>query len=253
MLKAIRRYFLRRKPFPSEWQNCLSRNVPIINRLPESDRNELCDLIKIFVAEKNFEGCAGFTITNDVKVTIAAQACLLLLHRRTDVYPALYSVLVYPNMFSVPDYESDETGIVSEDIEDRLGESWAHGAVVLSWEDVIKGAIKIDDGHNLVLHEFAHQLDDENGLAGDGSVKLKKRSMYKPWAIILGREYTSLRRQVSQGKRTFLDSYGSESPAEFFAVCTEFFFERPAEFLQKHPELYNELKLFYQQDPAGWR
>ena len=130
-----------------------------------------------------------------------------------------------------------------------MGESWYRGAVVLSWEDVKSGAARVDDGENVVLHEFAHQLDDEAG-RGDGAPALSKRSMYVAWARVLGREYADLSSQIAGHAHTDIAPYGAESPAEFFAVVTEAFFEKPVQLRHRHPELYEQLQMFYQQDPA---
>jgi Mlc titration factor MtfA (ptsG expression regulator) len=138
---------------------------------------------------------------------------------------------------------------VVEEVDVRLGESWHRGSVVLSWDDVQKGAADVHDGHNVVFHEFAHQLDISGG-RGDNSQVVRSRSKYIAWARVLGRDYERLRRDVSTNKRTLLDRYGATNPAEFFAVATEAFFERPRELRKLHPELYGELKDFYHQDPA---
>jgi MtfA peptidase len=132
----------------------------------------------------------------------------------------------------------------------RLGEAWARGPVVLSWDDVVRGAADVHDGHNVVLHEFAHQLDNESG-DGDGAPRLPQRSMYVAWARVLGEEYAHLIDDVAHHRASVLDDYGATSPAEFFAVATECFFEKPTALKRRHPALYAQLQLFYQQDPAA--
>ena len=249
--KKIRREKLRQKPFPDLWKDIMQKNVPLYRYLSSADQQELHGHINIFLAEKHFEGCAGLEITDEIRLTIAAQACILLLHRETDYYPALTSILVYPHAYLVNHRERNAIGLVTERIQQRLGESWAHGTVVLSWDDVRAGAWDLHDGHNVVFHEFAHQLDLEDGQVADGSVLLPRRSMYLAWARILGREYDALQKNVASGHKTVLDRYGATSPAEFFAVATECFFEKSISLKKKHPELYEELKLFYQQDPAS--
>ncbi len=249
-LKRWRRRVLRKKPFPEAWLRILERNVPYYRLLPEADRRELRDRIRIFVAEKGFEGCGGQRITDEVRVTVAAHACILLLHRDTDVYPDLRTILVYPHAYLVPGALRREGGLVTAGPQVRLGESWAHGAVVLSWDDVIRGASDIHDGRNLVLHEFAHQLDNEAGLA-DGAPRLPERSMYVAWARVLGHEYRDLLDRLENHRPAFLDDYAATNPAEFFAVVTEFFFERSVTLRRLHPELYAQLQLFYRQDPAA--
>lgn len=231
--------------------NILKKNVPLYSRLPAEDREELHGHIQIFLAEKYFEGCGGLTITEEMRVTIAAQACILLLHRKTEYYPKLVSILVYPNTYLAHHRERDGAGLVTEGMQQRVGESWSHGTVVLSWDDVRAGASDANDGHNVVYHEFAHQLDIEDGPQADGSVALPRQSMYGAWARILGREYVALKKDVAAGRKTVLDSYAATSPAEFFAVATECFFEIPVLLKKQHPELYEELKLYYRQDPAA--
>ena len=188
-------------------------------------------------------------VTEEMRVTIAAQACLLLLHRETDFYPTLRTVLVYPSAYVAPMTESVGKGVVREGVSVRLGESWQRGCVILSWDDVLRGGADIHDGQNVVLHEFAHQLDQEDG-AAEGAPLLPNRSMYAAWAHILGEEYIQLQKDSACGRRNVLDRYGATNPAEFFAVATECFFEKADALRQKHPELYTELKLYYRQDPA---
>jgi len=249
--KKMRRRRLRKKPFPAEWSLMLEQNLPLYSRLSPADRQELHGHIQVFLAEKYFEGCAGLTVTVEMKVTIAAQACVLLLHRKTDYYPKLVSILVYPGTYLAHHRERDSAGLVTEGLQPRQGESWSHGTVVLSWDDVRAGAADAQDGHNVVYHEFAHQLDIEDGRLADGSVALPRSSMYGAWSRILGREYAALKKDVAAGRETVLDSYAATSPAEFFAVATECFFETPVLLKTKHPQLYAELKLYYNQDPAA--
>jgi Mlc titration factor MtfA (ptsG expression regulator) len=248
-LKERKRRRLRMIPFPASWLEIIWRNVPYIAILPEEDRNELQGHIQIFLAEKNFEGCGGIQVTDEIRVTIAAQACLLLLHRVTDYYPLLRTVLVYPGAYVAPVIESVGHGVVSEGVSVRVGESWKHGSVILSWDDVRRGAADIHNGHNVVLHEFAHQLDQEAG-AAQGAPILPKESMYGEWARVFSAEYTQLQKDTELGRETIVDKYGAVNPAEFFAVATECFFEKALQLKEKHPELYEELRLFYCQDPA---
>jgi Mlc titration factor MtfA (ptsG expression regulator) len=248
--KKRRRARLMKAPFLPEWFAIIERNVPFYRALAPDDQRELRGLIQVFLAEKHFEGCDGLEITDEMRVTIAAQACILLLHRDTDFYPSLQSILVYPTAYFAPVRRPEPGGIVSEGIEARSGESWSKGALVLSWDDVVRGASDIHDGYNVVFHEFAHQLDDEAG-RGDGAPLLPKRSMYVAWARVLGAEYQRLVDNIEHHRPTFLDAYGATNPAEFFAVATEFFFERPRELKRRHPELYEELRIFYRQDPAS--
>lgn len=250
--KQIRRRRLKAAAFPAAWSEIVDHNVPYQRLLSEEDRRELRGDIQVFLAEKEFEGCGGLRVTDEVRVTIAAQACLLLLRRETDYYPTLRTILVYPSVYSAPITESLGHGVVREGLSARLGESWRGGCVVLSWDDVLHGAADIHDGQNVVLHEFAHQLDQERG-AATGAPVLPQRSMYVAWARVLGAEYAQLKQDSECGRKNVLDKYGATNPAEFFAVATECFFEKAAALRLKHPELYEELKLYYRQDPAGFR
>ena len=249
-LKRRRREAIRRGPFPAAWRAIIEKNVPYAACLPPADREELAGHVQVFLAEKRFEGCGGMEITDEVRVTIAAQACILLLHRGSDCYPDLISILVYPSTYLAPGGRRTAGGFVAEDPEARLGESWARGVVVLVWDSVLAGAADIHDGHNVVLHEFAHQLDQESG-TGDGAPILPKRSMYVAWARVLGAEFDQLVRDAEGNHRTLLDRYGATNPAEFFAVATEAFFEKPRQLRSTHRALYDQLQQFYRQDPAA--
>ncbi len=249
-LRRRRHESIRRRPFPAAWRAIIEKNVPYAACLPPADREELAGHVQVFLAEKRFEGCGGLQITDEVRVTIAAQACVLLLHRQTEYYPQLVSILVYPTTYLVPGGRRTADGLVSDTPEPRLGESWARDVVVLAWDSVLRGAADIHDGHNVVLHEFAHQLDQESG-AGDGAPILARRSMYVAWARVLGHEFAELVREAERNQPTLLDQYGATNPAEFFAVVTETFFERPRQLRSKHPALYLQLQQFYRQDPAA--
>jgi Mlc titration factor MtfA (ptsG expression regulator) len=250
--KKRRRQRLRTQPFPSVWLTIIERNVRIYDRLPQADQQELQGHIQVFLAEKLFEGCGGLELTDEIKVTIAAQACLLLLHRETDYYPRLITILVYPHAYLAKHVEPIGGGVVLEGETARLGEAWIAGVVVLSWDDVRQGASDLHDVHNVVLHEFAHQLDQQDGSA-DGAPILEHRSQYVTWARVLSDEYDQLRRDTEQGRTDVIDAYGATNPAEFFAVATECFFEKPIQLRRKHPQLYEELKTYYRQDPACLR
>jgi hypothetical protein len=247
-----RRRRLREAPFPSAWLAIVERNVALYRHLPGKDRSELLGHIQVFLAEKKFEGCGGLEMNDEIKVTIAAQACVLLLHRDAHYYPRLRSILVYPHAYVAKSAERLPGGIVSEGASARLGESWVGDLVVLSWDDARSGASDLASGHNVVLHEFAHQLDQEDGVA-DGAPVLERRNEYVAWARILSGEFEQLRSEAARGLPTDLDPYGATNAAEFFAVATEAFFTKPGRLKRKHPELYEELRSFYKQDPEGYR
>jgi Mlc titration factor MtfA (ptsG expression regulator) len=236
--------------FPLAWLGIITKNVRFYSRLSPDDQKELQRHILIFLAEKRFVGCGGLEITDEIKVTIAAQACVLLLHRETDYYPGLHSILVYPAAYVARASRHLPGGIVEEGFDVRLGESWHHGSVVLSWDDVRRDAADIHDGHNVVFHEFAHQLDSSSG-KGDSSAVLQRPSAFIAWARVLHKNYLKLQQDLSVNKPTLLGSYAGQDPAEFFAVATECFFERPKELQKNYPDLYQELKNFYHQDPTN--
>jgi len=244
-----RRDRLRNLPFPEAWRVSLQKNMRLYGGLSETFRRELEGHIQVFLFEKNFEGCAGLKVTDEMRVLIAAHACLLLLNRKTDCYPNLHSIVIYPTKFDAcrwsGDGETDGTPMF------RLGESWETGAVVVSWDHVRSGNPEVPAGRNLVLHEFAHQIDQENGLA-DGIPILERRSSYANWLTVLRSEQEKLARRLASGASTFLDRYAAIDDAEFFAVATERFFGDPAEFFRQSPELYEEFRKFYKQDPRSY-
>jgi MtfA peptidase len=250
--RSRKREQLRAAPFRDDWRRAIERNVPITLRLPPADRQELLGHVQVFLAEKHFEGAGGLELTDEIRVTIAAQACLLLLHRDTDYYPLLTSIIVYPSTYVVPEKHSLGGGIWEEGEHDLLGHtSRSLSALVLAWDSTLHGARDMRDGENVVLHEFAHQLDFEQGDV-NGTPALDSNQAYASWARVLGAEYDALRRASDEGRPSVLDEYGAENPAEFFAVATEAFFERPVALREKHVALYEELRAFYQQDPATW-
>jgi Mlc titration factor MtfA (ptsG expression regulator) len=251
--RTARRKRATSQPFPAPWDEILARNFPVDARLPKGDRLELRRRMQIFLAEKRFEGVGGLEMTDEIRVTIAAQACLLLLHRDDEDYPALTTILVYPSAYRARATEHGAFGMVTEIDQVRLGEAYNAETVVLSWDDVRRGAASDgdSDGHNVVLHEFAHQLDMEDRDA-NGAPVLADHHMYATWARVLGHEYAQLQDAVEHHQRTLMDPYGSQSPAEFFAVATETFFEKPIKLRDEHVELYEQLREFYRQDPAAW-
>ena len=238
-------------PIPDDWRILIKKNIPIYNRLPETLKQQLHKLINVFLDEKRFIGCGGLEITDEIKVTIAAQACMLLLNRKTNFYPKLKTIYVYPHTYVAKSLQNDG-GLIVEGKSVRLGESWQNGPVVLAWDSITGGARNIQDGRNVVFHEFAHQLDQEDGDA-DGAPILENRSCYRSWATVLGEEYERLRSKTQGRRRSVLNKYGATNPAEFFAVATEAFFEKPRQMHKRSPELYEELKNYYKLDPLSWK
>jgi Mlc titration factor MtfA (ptsG expression regulator) len=246
-----RRGKIQQQPFPAAWRHILKQRMPYFRALPADLQLQLKKLIQVFVAEKQFVGCAGLTVTDEMKVTIAAQACLLLLNKPAHYYPKLQQILIYPAAFVVPAQQSDAAGVVSESAQLRLGESWQTGQIVLSWVDTLHSAAICNDGHNLVIHEFAHQLDQLKGQA-TGAPLLRSTEAYQEWSQVLSREFDQLQRQLAQGLPTLFDAYAATNPAEFFAVISEVFFEQPDLFAAQHPALYQQLRSFYALDPLSW-
>ena len=241
---------MRASPFPEQWLRLIQRNVVFFHRLSERDREELLGHVQVFLAEKRFEGCGGFEITDEVRVIIAAQACLLLLHRRTEYFPGLLTILVYPLTYMVEERRQIGEHLWEEGTVSRLGETGRRmGSLVLSWGAVQHAAADPADGKNVVLHEFAHQLDFEND-ASDGVPGLATREQQVAWAVVMKSEFASLRAADESGIPTLLDTYGATNPAEFFAVSVEAFFERPRALRAHHPKLYAELRTYFQQDPV---
>jgi Mlc titration factor MtfA (ptsG expression regulator) len=246
-----RRRVLRSRPFPAPWRRILQCRMPLFRRLPADLQLQLKQHIQVFVAEKNFLGCGGLTVTDDMRVSIAAQACLLLLNRRTEYYPKLRQILVYPGAFLVDRVQTGAGGVLQERRHLIAGESWSQGQVILSWEDAIAGAAVVDDGRNVVLHEFAHQLDQETGVA-NGAPPLPSSDRYARWSRVLGSEFRALQHRSDGDPPSLFSSYGATSPAEFFAVVSEVFFEQPGPLAAFHPALYHELRDFYRVDPQTW-
>ena len=248
-LKDRQRKRLKARPFPNEWLKIIKDRVAFFVRLAAADQAELLDDVQVFLAEKNFEG-VELEITDEVRVTIAAQACLLLLHRKTDYFPRLLTILVYPSAYSVSENRAITPEIWEEGKSFRAGETArTMGSMVLAWDAVRSGAADPSDGKNVVLHEFAHQLDYEN-FAADGTPALATRKQQLAWREVMRTEFASLRAAEETGIPTLLDTYGATNAAEFFAVSTEAFFERPIMLRAQHPRLYAELQNYFRQDPV---
>lgn len=250
--RGWRRRRIRQQPFPADWRTILRRRMPLLRRLPADLQLQLKRHMQVFLAEKPFIGCNGLEVTEEMRVLVAAQACLLILNRPSDYFPGLRQVLLYPSAYWVDRREGDASGVQHERREARSGESWVQGQVILSWPDVLAGAADPADGQNLVIHEFAHQLDQERGRA-TGAPFLGERARYARWAAVMNAEYRRLREQLSRGEPTLLSPYAATEPAEFFAVASEVFFEQPLEMARHHAALYGELARYYRVDPTTWQ
>jgi len=243
---------VRMRPFPPEWEAFVRTNVAHYDVLNADERAELHATIQVLLEEKDWEGCGGLDLTDEIRVTIAAQACLLLLGLPHDYYRNVESILVYPSTVVIPEHQPGVFERVDSPVEANVpisGQAFAQGPVLLVWDAVKRGARHPEQGHNVVFHEFAHKLDMLDG-AADGTPPLADRSQLAAWVDVCSLEFLRLRDLAGQGHKTFLDAYGAKNEAEFFAVATEEFFARPLA-LQKHsPDLYHVLGAYYRQDPA---
>lgn len=238
--------------FPKQYRQLLRRRVPCAGLLSDAELTKLETLVRIFNSEKTFEGAQGLEVDEEMRVVIAARACLLLLWRVEldgPLYPDLETVIIYPSTYKAK-VQRREGYVMIDDEQVRLGESWQRGVVVLSWAAVASGAANSGDGHDVVLHEFAHQLDAEDG-AMDGTPELDDRERYSVWSRVAGAEYAELVDAVEHHRKTSIDAYGATNAPEFFAVVVEQLFERPLALERRHPELYRELATFFRFDPAA--
>jgi MtfA peptidase len=238
-------------PLPAPWREALERNVAAYGRMSASQRSRVENYLRIFIPEKNWEGCNGLVIIPEMQVTIAAGASWLTLGFDGEYFDQVQSILVYPDLYVARDQFMAAPGIVVEGRSAREGEAWHRGPVILSWPDVLADARAENYGHNLVLHEFAHQLDMLNGGAADGVPPLTSIAQEQAWKAMLEPEFQILQLDVAAGRRTLLDPYATKNKAEFFAVATEAFFEMPRMLQQSHAELYDQFREFYSQDPAA--
>ncbi len=237
--------------FKEEWVEYLVDHLPLYSRFPDELKIKVHEKIARFVATTYFEGCGGLELTNEMILTVSGQACMLISNHPGEPYPNLKSVLLYPSTFSSVQERMNEDGVIRKEFVHRLGESWSNGTVILAWDSVARGARNIYDGRNVAFHEFAHQLDQEDGRA-DGVPFLAEPQAYHTWGEVLGNGYVKLVDRAERRKKSVMDHYGATNIAEFFAVATESFFEKPRQMNKKHPVLYQELKDYYQLDPLEW-
>jgi MtfA peptidase len=253
--RSSRRKRLLAKPFPPPWLEMLENNVGHYALLPVELQHRLRDATRILVNERTFVGSNGLVVTDEMKVTVAAQAALLILGGHDYYFDRLGEIFLYPRRVkaALTTYQHrlhGGLGFVDEDAI-NLGEAWHDRRVRLSWPDVLHGGRDPYDGTNLVLHEFAHHLD---GLDGDmgGLPPQETAAKQERWQQVIQQEYDRLLAEIESGKETLLDPYGAENEAEFFAVATECFYEQPRELRQEHPDLYAILRDFYHVEPAEW-
>lgn len=250
LARAWRRQRIARQPFPAAWRDIVRRHVPLARELPAGQQLRLKKHIQVLLAEVPFVGCAGLEVNDEVRVTIAAQAAFLLLGRGGS-FSNLREVLVYPGHFVVPRSEVGAGGVVHEARDVLAGQSWQRGQVIVAWDAVLDGAVDAHDGVNVVMHEFAHQLDQDTGPA-NGAPYVGRGTVQQAWARVMNREFDELRARLARAESTLIEPYAATSPAEFFAVTTELFFERPEALAGERPELYEQLKRCYRLDPASW-
>lgn len=248
-LRERKRNRILASPFPAEWETYIERNLPHYPYLSPAEKEKLREEVQVFVAEKNWEGCGGLVVTDEMKVTIAAQACLMALALEGEPFRGVLSILIYPAGYSVPDHRTHEgVSIVGESA--RLGEAWYRGPVILSWAEIEAETRHPGHGSNLVWHEFAHQVDMLDHSI-NGTPPLATRAERLRWYEVMTAEYEQLRSDARHRRATLLDKYGADSEAEFFAVASECFFDRPVDLRARHPQLYELLKDYYRQDPAA--
>jgi len=250
-LRDHRRKEILETPFSPVWERYLESNVAHYRRLEPDERKHLRDLVQVFVAEKHWEGCGGLVLNDEIRVTIAAEACLMVLALPHDLYRGVESIFVYPSTVVTPErpigvFEMPEIRRGPIPI---LGQAQLRGPVILVWDTVLRTARHPECGHNVVYHEFAHKLDFLDGEA-NGTPPLESLEQVRRWVDVCSKEFLRLRELANSGKQTFLDSYGAVSEAEFFAVITEQFFDQPVELKRHHLDLYGVLCDFYRQDPA---
>jgi Mlc titration factor MtfA (ptsG expression regulator) len=231
---------------PQDFREPLLKLLPMLAQLSPAQRDLHARRVALFLKHKRFVGCDGLQIDDDMRLAIAGFACLLVLQPdaiRDGLFPAVKKILLYPDVFLVPVSEPDEFGLVDDEPQERVGESWQGDRVVLSWRDV-QAALDGDET-NVVVHEFAHQLDDES-LTAEGAPNLPD---YERWSSVMQQEFERLRRQR---RPRVLDPYGAESPAEFFGVVVEAFIQRGAELAQHHPKLYDLMRDTFGFDTRDW-
>lgn len=237
--------------FPADWEGILRDNVRQYSVLPDEERQHLRACTQILVGEKYWEGCNGLQLTDEIRVTIAGQASLLLLGSSPDDFNRLMTILVYPDTYLVSEKTQLPGGVVTESTGARWGEAWHRGPVIISWSNVNRHDQPGEPGRNLVLHEFAHVLDMSSNMV-NGTPILDSNQQYREWREVMTEEFLALRQAAEGNVATILDVYGAQNEAEFFAVATESFFEQPLELKEQHPRLYGVLQEYYRQDPVLW-
>lgn len=225
----------------ADWQ-LAAEQIPVLDRLTEAELARLFELATLLIHDKSFTGAQGFTVTDNVKQTIALQACLPILNIGLDAYAGWSSIIVYPRAFRSESTITDELGVVHHKDQSRSGEAWQRGPVILSWDDVENAGNR--DGHNVVIHEFVHKLDMLNGRA-NGFPPMQPDMDPVRWTETMASGFEDFQKHPKPG----LDRYGATNPAEFFAVLSEVFFETPDKLIAAYPEIYEIMVKFFRQSP----
>ncbi|MDR2838268.1 MAG: zinc-dependent peptidase [Azonexus sp.] len=247
-MKRLFTWFSGKRPPPipdALWQRAIASR-PFLAALDTDENQRLKALAEAFLAEKEFTAAGDLELTDDICVAIAAQGCLPILNLGLAAYRDWVGIIVYPDEFIVPREIYDEDGVVHQFDDVLSGEAWAGGPLLISWHD----AELAGDGYNVVIHEFAHKLDMLNGEA-DGVPALHSGLAAADWERALLAACDDFCARVERGEETVIDPYASESPAEFFAVLSECFFDLPAVFAAEYPALYALFCRYYRQDPLA--
>jgi Mlc titration factor MtfA (ptsG expression regulator) len=248
----LRRAKIISRPFPGEWLATVEHNLPCYRSLSPEQQRILRECVQLFVSEKRFLGIHGLEITDEIRITVAAQGCLLVVGiPHLGVYPRLHEVIVRPHIFGEAVEAVGPDGTRYQIPQTRAGEAWRRGPVVLAWDSVTRSIARPCDGYNVIFHEFAHVLDMQAGVIS-GAPPLDTRQQQIAWQRVFQSEFEAFIEANRRGRPTLLNPYGATSPPEFFAVVTEHFFEQPERLKARHPALYEQLQSFYRQDPASW-
>jgi hypothetical protein len=238
------RHIQRAYPIPQQLWEDVTREIVVLKGLNPSQLARLRELTTWFLHHKAITGAQGLEVTMRMRIVVAAQACLLILNLETDYFDNWVEVILYPGAFRVQHEQMDEHGIIHAEARALSGKSWLQGPVILSWEDVEQDACQAQPGHNVVLHEFAHKLDGLNGVL-NGMPPLHREMSLQSWAKDFSESYHEMNRQIDVGESTQINPYAVTSPAEFFAVLTEYLFTAPEIVAGNMPAIYGQLSLFY--------
>ena len=229
------------------WNKTINSST-VLSNLDQRGRHRLPKLASLFLHDKSISGAAGFKVDDEMRAYIAAMACLLILNLDLDYYKGWSEIIIYPDTFVIRREETDDIGVVHNTRRTLAGESWQRGPLILSWADSMSGAGAADIASNVILHEFAHKIDMLNG-AANGMPPLHANMVREAWTTSLAQAFADMKKRIEQGDDIAIDSYAAEDPAEFFAVISEVFFEQPRQLYKNYHRVYQQLCLFYRQDP----